>query len=208
MEETTQTYAWYAVKVFYNKVFEIEEMMAARGVESYIPTTKAEVKGEKYLQFKRKMALHPGEPLDPRYVFEEPQLYQRVPVIKSLMFIRCPRADIKVIRDAIGDLGFIYKTADWSHYAVIPDREMEIFKLVASSGENGLTYYSSEDYTRYKTGAKVRVITGPLKGAEGYIKRIKKDRRLLVAIQGIVAVATSYIPPSDLEIIPEEEASE
>ena len=40
---------------------------------------------------------------------------------------------------------------------------------------------------------------GPLKGAEGYIKRIRRDRRLLVAIEGFVAVATSFIPPELLE---------
>jgi transcription antitermination factor NusG len=44
----------------------------------------------------------------------------------------------------------------------------------------------------------VRVTEGPLKGAEGYIRRIRKDRRLLVSIEGVVAVATSYIPMSQL----------
>ena len=40
---------------------------------------------------------------------------------------------------------------------------------------------------------------GPLQGVEGYIKRIKKDRRLLVAIEGFVAVATAFISPKYLE---------
>ena len=45
---------------------------------------------------------------------------------------------------------------------------------------------------------------GPLKGAEGYIRRIKKDRRLLVCIEGVIAVASSYIPAELLEKVPEE----
>ena len=49
----------------------------------------------------------------------------------------------------------------------------------------------------------MRVVEGPLKGAEGYIKRIQKNRRLLVAIEGIVAVATSYIPPQFMETVKE-----
>jgi len=204
VEEKAQTYAWYAVKVFYNKVFEIEEELSSRGIESYIPVQKVEIKGLKYLHFKREMALHPGEPMDTRYLFEEPYLYQRVPVVKSLLFFRCQRSEVKQIRDLLGERGFIYKTADWQHYAVIPDREMEIFKLVASSGESGLEFFAEDDITRYKQGSRVRVIDGPLKGAEGYIKRIKKNRRLLVAIEGVIAVATSYIPPENLEIIPEE----
>ena len=40
------------------------------------------------------------------------------------------------------------------------------------------------------------VTGGPFKGAEGHIKRIKRDRRLIVTIKGVVAVATAYIHPS------------
>ena len=76
---------------------------------------------------------------------------------------------------------------------------MAMFQLVCSSGTEGLDFFSDEDITRYKSGDKVRVLEGPLKGAEGYIKRIKKDRRLLVAIEGFIAVATMYIPPQFLE---------
>jgi ribosomal protein L24 len=47
------------------------------------------------------------------------------------------------------------------------------------------------------------VIDGPLKGAEGYIKRIKKDRRLLVCVEGVIAVATSYLPERMVEKITE-----
>lgn len=45
---------------------------------------------------------------------------------------------------------------------------------------------------------------GPFKGAEGHIKRIKKDRRVVVAIGGVVAVAITYIHPKFLEKIAEE----
>ena len=50
----------------------------------------------------------------------------------------------------------------------------------------------------------MRVTGGPLKGAEGYIKRIRKDQRLLVCVEGVIAVATSYIPNELLEKITEE----
>ena len=45
------------------------------------------------------------------------------------------------------------------------------------------------------------VIDGKFKGAEGYICRIKKNSRLVVAIQGVCAVATSYIPQSFIQKI-------
>ena len=39
---------------------------------------------------------------------------------------------------------------------------------------------------------------------EGYIKRIKGNHRLIVAIEGVIAVATSYIPNCFLEKIEKE----
>ena len=47
----------------------------------------------------------------------------------------------------------------------------------------------------------MRVTGGIFKGAEGYIKRIRGDKRLIVCIEGIIAVATSYIPSVYLEKI-------
>ena len=41
--------------------------------------------------------------------------------------------------------------------------------------------------------------------AEGVVKRIKGDRRLVVSITGIACVATCFIHPSLLEPIPENE---
>ena len=43
------------------------------------------------------------------------------------------------------------------------------------------------------------VTGGIFKGAEGYIKRIQGNKRLVVSIEGVVAVATSYIPAVYLE---------
>ena len=86
---------------------------------------------------------------------------------------------------------------------MIPDKQMAMFQLVCSSGAEGLDFFADDDLTRYKAGDKVRVLEGPLKGAEGYIKRIRKDRRLLVSIEGFIAVATSFIPPQFLEKVPD-----
>ena len=64
---------------------------------------------------------------------------------------------------------------------IIPDREMNIFMLVTSSGEKGMEYLGA-DSTKFCRGERVRVIDGKFKGAEGYICRIKKNSRLVVAI--------------------------
>ncbi len=131
-------------------------------------------------------------------------------MVTSLVFVQASREQIirldaelqEKYRNGKGR-GFVYKTADRQDYAVIPDRQMAAFRLVTESGVSGLSFFSGDDITRYRQGDKVRVTEGPLKGAEGYIRRIRKDRRLLVSIDGVVAVATSYIPMSQLEKVEE-----
>jgi len=48
---------------------------------------------------------------------------------------------------------------------------------------------------------RVRVTDGIYKGAEGIVKRIKRDRKLLVAVEGVAVVAISNIPMACLEKI-------
>ena len=66
-------------------------------------------------------------------------------------------------------------------------------KSEAQSIAIALDYFGGDSIV-YGIGDRVRVTGGVFKGAEGYIKRIKGRRRLIVSITGICAVATSFIP--------------
>ena len=195
---------WYALKVFYGKVFDIEAKLADMDLETYIPVRKDLLKGEEHMRALRRLATPDDRRRDNQFVQAGPLIYKRVPIVTSLLFVRAPKERVKEIEDTVQDKGFIYRTADRKGEAVIPDKQMAMFQLVCSSGAEGLEYFADDDMTRYKTGDRVRVLEGPLQGAEGYIKRIRKDRRLLVAIEGFIAVATSFIPPQFLEKVPED----
>ena len=73
---------------------------------------------------------------------------------------------------------------------------------MVSAGRDGLELLG-DDRPEYHEGDRVVVTDGPFKGAEGHIKRIKRDRRLVVTIRGVVAVATTYIHPSLLRKVEE-----
>ena len=195
---------WYALKVFYGKVFDIEAKLADMDLETYIPVRKDLLKGEEHLRALRRLATPDDRRRDNQFVQAGPLIYKRVPIVTSLLFVRAPKERVKEIEDTVKDKGFIYRTADRKGEAVIPDKQMAMFQLVCSSGAEGLEFFADDDMTRYRTGDRVRVLEGPLQGAEGYIKRIRKDRRLLVAIEGFIAVATSFIPPQFLEKVPED----
>ena len=194
---------WYALKVFYGKVFEIEARLADMALETYIPVRKDLLKGEEHLRAARRLATPDDRRRDNQFEKAGPLIYKRVPVVSSLLFVRAPQDRLPEVDACVKEKGFVYRTADRKTEAVIPDKQMAMFQLVCSSGAEGLEFFADEDMTRYKTGDKVRVLEGPLKGAEGYIKRIRKDRRLLVAIEGFIAVASSFIPPQFLEKVPD-----
>ena len=197
MEEEKRN--WYAMKVFFNKVFEIEALLEERALETYIPVRKVQLKGEEHLRIARRLSVPDDRRRDNQYVQAGPVIFKRVPIVNSLLFFRAPEDRIPEMESLILGRGFVYRMADRKRPSVIPDKQMAMFQMVCSSGADGLEFFSDDDITRYKQGDKVRVLEGPLKGAEGYIKRIRKDRRLLVSIEGFIAVATSFIPPQFLE---------
>lgn len=120
-------------------------------------------------------------------------VYRETPLINTLMFVNASHNEMKIIdRNFAGRL-MIYRNLDSKEYATIPNTEMEIFKLTTSSGDEGLEYLGS-DTEAYSVGEPVMVTGGPFEGAVGKIFRIKGDKRLVVTINGICAVATSYIP--------------
>jgi len=200
---------WYALKIFFNKVFDWETLLQAKGLETYLAVEKVPLKGPDYLSAKKKLAESPNY-ADPRLVVEGLQISRRKPLVSSLLFVKASREEVLCVqellneRDGIGRVrGFIYRNAEKNGFATIPDKEMESFRLVVEAGAGGLELFGDEDFSRFEKGSKVRVKEGPLKGAEGYIKRIRKDRRLLVSVHGVIAVATSFIPFENLEIIRE-----
>ena len=194
---------WYALKVFYGKVFEIEARLGDMDLETYIPVRKELLKGEDHMRALRRLSTPDDRRCDNQFIQAGPLIYKRVPVVTSLLFVRAPKDRLKEVEESVKEKGFVYRTADRKTEAVIPDKQMAMFQLVCSSGAEGLEFFADDDITRYKAGDKVRGLEGPLNGAEGYIKRIRRDRRLLVAIEGFIAVATTFIPPQFLEKVPE-----
>ena len=207
MEEKEKELHWYAMKVFYNKVFDMEDLLEAYHIESYIPVSQEEQKGRAHSLAARKLAGDKDRIGKRKFIQEGPMIYRRNPLVASLMFIHADSDQLAFVSSRLFDPvaqkshGFIYKNADREGYSVIPDIQMDSFRLAISAWNHGWEIVDAN--LSLDPGDKVRVIDGPMKGAEGYIKRIGKDKRLLVCIEGVIAVATSYIPRQFLEKVAE-----
>ena len=79
-----------------------------------------------------------------------------------------------------------------------------MFILVTSAqNDKGGVEYLGDPKPQYMQGDLVRVTEGLYKGAQGVVKRIKKDRKLIIAITGVAMVAISHIPMCYLEKVEE-----
>lgn len=170
---------WYALKVFYNRVAYVAQFLERNGVETYIPMRYTESVGS---NGKRKI--------------------EKRSAVSSLLFVRQTERYVAELQNSMKSRYplMAYFDREMKRPAAIPDTEMRIFIQVTSAAIPDVEYYDG-DALEYKTGDRVRVTGGPFEGAEGYIKRIKGNRRLVVSIEGIIAVATTYIPQCFIEKI-------
>lgn len=214
MTAQQQDRKWYAIKVFFNKVFQMEGTLLDMGLETYLAADKVQLEGKQHMAAARALASVPeNHRPDSRYIRTGPLIFERKPLIPSLIFVKASPEEILAVDARLQGqfrltgraMGFIYKSADRESFATIPADQMESFRLITMKGAEGLEFFSKGTLLHFYEGDKVRVTEGPLKGVEGYIKRIRKNRRLLVCMEGIVAVASSYIPPSMLEKVKKEE---
>lgn len=128
-------------------------------------------------------------------------------LISSLLFVHCTEAELLDYKQR-HDTVLLYYTDpasdDKKRPGRIPDREMDIFRIATSlASTDPDAMYLGSDTEKLCTGDRVRVTDGLYKGTEGYVKRVRHARKVLVAIKGVAVVALSNIPLDYLEKINE-----
>ena len=203
MDSTPDTTAplWFAMRIFNNRILRIKEEWEQKGARTYmaVKTVRTPATGTK-TGTATKAGTTTGATL------ETAARSRTVQLAPSLLFVRTTPDALKDFKqDHFNEL-MIYRRADSTDPAPISEEQMRMFILVTSATDGRDVDLVSESLMGpdtkpfdFKPGEKVRVTEGPFKGAEGVIKRIKKDRKLLVAVQGVVVVAISNIPARFLE---------
>lgn len=174
-KECTQ---WHAMRVTYGREVRLQKYLDGLEVKSFIPMQyKSVIKNEKRT---RKL----------------------VPAVHNLIFIYSSRAYIDTLKqdvDSVTPMRYMMDKATKS-VIVIPEREMNNFIAVAGTLDEQLIYLKDVDAGIQK-GDRVQVIGGPFVGIEGEVLRIRRNRRVIVTIKGVVAVATTLIDGAFLKKI-------
>lgn len=128
-------------------------------------------------------------------------------LLRRIVMVRCSLAGL---REIIADPHFAARLHPYSdslrHPVAIPDRQMEMFRLVITLSNNADAPLDTIDPGRYAnaiaSGTTVRVLAGPFAGLVGTVARLKRDRRVVVHIPGLCTLATPHIPLQLLQPVP------
>ena len=129
----------------------------------------------------------------------------QVPAI-NYIFVHASQQAITDLKMFNKELAYLRYKMNTCHEESVPaeimtvsDRDMDNFMLVTRHSDDRLDFLTYTDFFE-KEGRKVRIVDGDFMGVEGEIKRIKKDRCVVVSIRGIAAVALQ-VPFDQLEFI-------
>lgn len=124
-----------------------------------------------------------------------------VPVVHNLLFVHACPSDVKRVKSRVSYLQYITDTRS-GRKIIIPDVDMQRFIAVAGTYNDHLLYFQPDELNLSK-GTRVRITGGDFEGHEGIFLKVKgaRDRRVVIAIQGVIAVAMATIHPDLIEVI-------
>lgn len=176
-EPTREEKVWYAIRVTFNREMKVKDDLDSRGIESFIPM--------KYV-----MCIRRGR-----------RVKKLVPSIHNLIFFHIRPSLMKEYKATTKlPIRYIMNPAT-KKPVVVPEDQMRNFIAVAGNYDEQLEYIEVKP-GKFTRGDHVRILGGPFEGAEGVLQRVKGNHRVVVVIEGVMAVASTYIHPSLLMKIP------
>lgn len=129
------------------------------------------------------------------------------PAIRNLIFVHDSQkhiTELKMTRRELSSLRYImHPVLDENNIVLhrdiltVPDKQMDNFIRVASVYDDRVFYIENLDFAG-KPGQRVKVVEGDFAGVEGTIKRIKKNKCVVVQIENVAAVAIAFLPAAFL----------
>ncbi|MCD8235836.1 MAG: UpxY family transcription antiterminator [Prevotellaceae bacterium] len=175
---------WYALRVTYGREKKAYDYLVEKHVEAYCPT----ITTIKIIDGKRKSV-------------EESRL-------PNIFFARGTEEEIK---------SFVYDNANlpylrfyYRHFhkgarvvkepLIVPDYQIENLKIICTSEAEDVLIVPPEN-RKFRSGQRVRVIGGAFKGVIGRVARYHGQQRVAVIIEGLLTIASAYIPSAFIEVL-------
>ena len=168
---------WYALRTTYGREKKAYDYMVAQGVTAFCPTltTVKLVKGKRETVEASRL---------PNLFFaygtyEEMKtfVYDNINLPYLRFYYRYFHAGNKVEKEPL----------------VVPDRQIESLRIICQAEEDDVVV-STDEVQKFKKGQLVRIIEGKFKGVTGIVARYQGQQRVGIVIDGLLTVATAYIP--------------
>ncbi len=171
---------WFAMSAPYRRELKAKAFLESKGIECFVPMKNAIV--------------------DKRNGIKSRQL---VPAIHNLIFVHTSKSTIQELKRGRDFLQYMTRPQDGKNTPItIPDKQMSQFIAATNTTNEELIYLRPEEID-LKKGAKVRVHGGAFDGMEGTFMKVqgKRNRRVVILVESVAAVALAEISPDLIEII-------
>lgn len=175
-DNSTKQGLWYALRVTYNRELKVKAELDSLGIRNFVP-----------MQYKR---------VELKGVLVK----KLVPIIHNLIFVFMDEGSMKEYKATTTMPVRYIMNRETRRPLTVPQRQMDSFMAIAGTYDENIVYLNPKPGD-FAVGDRVRVMGGIFEGAEGVLTRVKGDRRVVVNIEGVVAVASAFIHPSFLEKI-------
>ena len=91
---------------------------------------------------------------------------------------------------------WIYRYPKDDEIQIIPQTSINLLRLLTADDASQCRIYTGREF---KPKERVRVIGGPYKGYEGYVQRVRKNKHVIVKIEGVCMVILPFIHPDLLQ---------
>ena len=173
---------WFPMRITYNRELKIKGLLDGLAIENYLPMRYDYVK----IKNGKKKKL--------------------VPAIRNLIFVRSSQevlTNLKKTMTAFEPMRYITKkslTSGQNEIIWIPENQMDDFIKVTSSPNDDYIILDNSEFIN-KVGKQVEITEGYFAGIKGVIKRVKRNKHVVVQIDGVAAVAITFVPTNYLSII-------
>ena len=171
-------YHWYVLRVSYSRELKIKAHLDSMGITTFVP-----------MMWKKKVVGGKTEKT-------------LVPAVGNLCFVHWNKNGLDCFINSFGEDSPVHYYWDRTlqRPLTVPQAAMDDFIKVASTVDEDLIYLT-EISTKLREGQTVKVKSGAFAGVTGKIIRIKKSRRIMVELPGMLAVASTFVNPGNVEII-------
>ena len=184
IKRAKNTQHWYALRTTYGREKKAYDYLVSNNVKAFYPTIKTvnNVEGQ-------------------RTVVEESRLpniffaYGKEDEIKSFVYDNVNLPYLRFYYRYIHEGARISKEP-----LIVPDYQIEGLKIICASQAEDIILELSE-IKQFKVGQKVRIIDGIFKGVVGKVARYRGQQRVAIEIDGLLTIASAYVPSAFIEII-------